>query len=127
MFHQLHHVQNAFLGVSKCESCGASCSGAKTSTFNVSYRGYTKWKLLCFYETPDQGAYSILERNVYGASTPTTWLSTQYKNAAVSGYRGMIVDSTGSSSKPLMILITCGDHYGATSTSRLYTVLQAVS
>ena len=37
--HELHHVQNAWLGKDKCEYCKRSCSGAKTDTFNINYNG----------------------------------------------------------------------------------------
>ncbi|MDR0840170.1 MAG: hypothetical protein LBN26_02130 [Christensenellaceae bacterium] len=126
MFHQLHHVQNAFLGKSTCESCGKSCSGAKTSVFNVNYQGYSKWQLVCFYETPASGAYRILENNVYGAGSPSSWLQSQYSNARTSGYKGKVVDDSATASDHLMILITCGDKYGSSSTSRLYVVLKAI-
>ncbi len=127
MFHTLHHVQNAFLGKSACESCGAKCSGAKTSVFDIDYQGYKKWQLLCFYETPTEGAYNILANTVSGASSPGSWISTQYANANTSGYKGGVVDNSGTGSDRLMVLITCGDKYGASSTSRLYMVLKAIS
>lgn len=127
MFHQLHHVQNAFLGRSACESCGKSCSGAKTSVFDIDYQGYKKWQLLCFYETPSEGAYSVLANTVGGTGSPASWISTQYANAQTSGYKGKVVDSSGTGSDRLMVLITCGDKYGATSTARLYMVLKAIS
>ena len=126
MFHTLHHVQNAFLGKGSCESCGKSCSGAKTSIFNIDYQGYKKWQLLCFYETPDTGTYNILSNTVTGVSSPSSWISTQYSNASTSGYKGGIVDSSGSGSDHMMVLITCADKYSATSTGRLFVVLKAV-
>ena len=127
MFHDLHHVQNAFLGRKTCESCGRSCSGAKTDVFNINYQGYSKWKLLCFYETPSSGSYNVLVSTATGTGNPSSWLSTQYANARNSNYKGMVVDSSGTGSDRLMVLITCGDTYGSTSTSRLYMVLKAIS
>ncbi|MEA5060061.1 MAG: hypothetical protein EOM66_01495 [Clostridia bacterium] len=126
MFHQLHHVQNAFLGKSTCESCGKSCSGAKTSVFDIDYQGFKKWQLLCFYETPSEGAYSVLANTVGGTGSPGSWISTQYANAQTSGYKGKVVDSSGTGSDHLMVLITCGDKYGSTSTGRLFMVLKAI-
>ena len=127
MFHDLHHVQNAFLGRRTCESCGRSCSGAKTDVFNINYQGYSKWKLLCFYETPSSGSYNVLVSTATGTGNPSSWLSTQYANARNSNYKGMVLDSSGTGSDRLMVLITCGDTYGSTSTSRLYMVLKAIS
>lgn len=127
MFHTLHHVQNAFLGKSTCESCGKSCSGSKTSVFNIDYQGYSKWQLLCFYESPSEGSYSVLSNTVGGVSSPGSWISSQYAYAQTSGYKGAVVDSSGSGSDHMMVLITCGDHYGANSTGRLFMVLKAIS
>ena len=127
MFHDLHHVQNAFLGRKTCESCGRSCSGAKTDVFNINYQGYSKWKLLCFYETPSSGSYNVLVNTATNTGSPSSWISTQYANARNSNYKGMILDSSGTGSDRLMVLITCGDTYGSTSTSRLYMVLKAIS
>ena len=127
MFHDLHHVQNAFLGRKTCESGGRSCSGAKTDVFNINYQGYSKWKLLCFYETPSSGSYNVLVSTATGTGNPSSWLSTQYANARNSNYKGMVLDSSGTGSDRLMVLITCGDTYGSTSTSRLYMVLKAIS
>ena len=127
MFHDLHHVQNAFLGRKTCESCGRSCSGAKTDVFNINYQGYSKWKLLCFYETPASGSYNVLVNTATNTGSPSSWISTQYANARNSNYKGMVLDSSGTGSDRLMVLITCGDTYGSTSTSRLYMVLKAIS
>ena len=127
MFHDLHHVQNAFLGRKTCESCGRSCSGAKTDVFNINYQGYSKWKLLCFYETPSSGSYNVLVSTATNTGSPSSWISTQYANARNSNYKGMVLDSSGTGSDRLMVLITCGDTYGSTSTSRLYMVLKAIS
>ena len=127
MFHDLHHVQNAFLGRKTCESCGRSCSGAKTDVFNINYQGYSKWKLLCFYETPSSGSYNVLVNTATNTGSPSSWISTQYANARNSNYKGMVLDSSGTGSDRLMVLITCGDTYGSTSTSRLYLVLKALS
>ena len=127
MFHDLHHVQNAFLGRKTCESCGRSCSGAKTDVININYQGYSKWKLLCFYETPSSGSYNVLVNTATNTGSPSSWISTQYANARNSNYKGMVLDSSGTGSDRLMVLITCGDTYGSTSTSRLYMVLKAIS
>ena len=107
--HALHHVQNAWLGKSKCDytkRCSASCADCKTSTFNIHYNGASKWQLVCFYEIDKQ-----------------QWLDSQFRYAT-SAYRGMKVANATSSDK-LMLLMTCADSSGD-SYQRLYMVLKAV-
>ena len=125
-FHQLHHVQNAWLGKSTCEYCGKSCSSAQTRYFNLTWQGYTKWELVCFYETEHNEPSSTLEFNARPYNTSaSTWLNYQLSRAASSS-KGMVVGSATSSDR-LVMLIGCGDYYGKTSNARIYMVLKAVS
>ena len=134
--HQLHHVQNAWLGKSKCDytkRCSADCSGCKTSIFNINYNGSSRWQLVCFYEI-DQSTVSssstrkqIMYVNCFNAtitgSLKQQWLNNQFAYAT-SAYRGMKVSNATSSDK-LMIIMTCADSSGD-SYQRLYMVLKAV-
>ena len=135
-FHGLHHVQNAWLGKSKCDytkRCSASTSGAKTSVFNINYDGYTRWQLVCFYEidkstvSSSSKRYNILMTNCFTVDpTPAqrqTWLEYQ-KQYANSSYRGMWVSNASANDK-LMILSTCADNSGD-DYQRLYMVLKAI-
>lgn len=126
MFHALHHVQNAWLGKGKCERCGKSCGSAfKASTFDVEYGGYSKWALVCFYETERSEPASTLSYNALSTGDAAGWLNYQLSRAG-SGNKGMVVSSASSGDK-LMILITCGDMVGGATGARLYMVLKAVS
>ena len=125
-FHQLHHIQNAWLGKSTCEYCGKSCSSAQTRYFNLTWQGYTKWELVCFYETEHNEPSSTLEFNARPYNTSaSTWLNYQLSRAA-SNSKGMVVGSATSGDR-LVMLIGCGDYYSKTSNARIYMVLKAVS
>ncbi len=125
-FHQLHHVQNAWLGKSTCEYCGKSCSSAQTRYFNLSWQGYTKWELVCFYETEHNEPASTLEFNARPYNTSASaWLNYQLSRAA-SNSKGMVVGSATSGDR-LVMLVGCGDYYSKTSNARIYMVLKAVS
>ncbi|MBR5292385.1 MAG: hypothetical protein IKU32_05635 [Clostridia bacterium] len=131
MFHKLHHVQNAILGVSKCEAsdCGASCSGYKTTTISASLDGYKTWDIALFYEIPKGSSTSILNHNSQPWKTSTqSYLQYQQSYAKTSGYKGWVnpnvsLDANGK----YMMLITCGDKYESSSnaTSKLYMLLKA--
>lgn len=134
--HQLHHVQNAWLGKSKCDytkRCSADCSGCKTSIFNINYNGSSRWQLVCFYEIDKSTVSSsstrkqIMYVNCFNAtitgSLKQQWLNNQFAYAT-SAYRGMKVSNATSSDK-LMIIMTCADSSGD-SYQRLYMVLKAV-
>ncbi|MEG1547396.1 MAG: SH3 domain-containing protein [Clostridia bacterium] len=126
-FHALHHVQNAFLGVGSCERCGASCSGARTSVFDIDFNGSTQWEVVCFYETPTGTSSSV--KNLAACATATSvdrWLSTQLSNANKSGWKGEVLSNASASDK-LMILITCGDKASNSKGAGLYFVLKAIN
>ena len=133
-FHDLHHVQNAWLGISKCEYCGDDCTGAKTGVFNISYGGSTRWQVAGFFEASSAtisssttrkniNLYSSMQSNRTGAAKQE-WIDTMmsYCNAS---YKGMTLSSMTSSDK-VMILVTCADKTGD-SYQRLYFLLKAVN
>ena len=132
MFHNLHHVQNAILGVSKCEGCGGSCgSSYKTTTISASLDGYSKWDIMCFYEIPKGSSTSILEHNARPWKTSTqSYVQYQLNYAKTGGYKGWVNPSVSfSNNGKYMMLITCGDKYESSSnaTSKLYVLLKARS
>ena len=134
--HALHHVQNAWLGKTKCDytkRCSATCTDCKTSTFNIRYNGSSQWQLVCFYEIDKSTVSSasarkkILYLNCFNSTVTgelkQQWLNSQF-SYATSAYRGMKVSNASSSDK-LMILMTCADSSG-NDYQRLYMVLKAV-
>lgn len=134
--HELHHVQNAWLGKSKCDytkRCSANCSNSKTSTFDINYNGASKWQLVCFYEIDKSTVSSasarkkIMYLNCFNSTVTgelkQQWLDSQFMYAT-SAYRGMKVANASSSDK-LMLLMTCADSSGD-SYQRLYMVLKAI-
>ena len=132
MFHNLHHVQNAILGVSKCEGCGGSCgSSYNTKTISASLDGYSKWDIMCFYEIPKGASTSILNHNARPWNTSTqSYINYQLSYAKTSGYKGWVNPSVSySANGKYMMLITCGDKYESSSnaTSKLYMLLKARS
>ena len=134
--HALHHVQNAWLGKTKCDytkRCSATCTDCKTSTFNIRYNGSSQWQLVCFYEIDKSTVSSasarkkIMYLNCFNSTVTgelkQQWLNSQF-SYATSAYRGMKVSNATSSDK-LMILMTCADSSG-NDYQRLYMVLKAV-
>ena len=120
--HDLHHVQNYFLGVSTCEesNCRASCSNiGASSTFKITYGGKSTWQVVGFFELNQDTMKSESSRksaqsyillggwNLTGAAKQS-WL-TQVLSYANSSYKGRTLSSASSSDK-IMILYTCGDH-----------------
>lgn len=131
MFHNLHHIQNAILGVSKCEGCGKSCGDYNTTTISASFDGYSKWDIMCFYEIPKGASTSILSHNARPWNTSTqSYINYQLNYAKTSGYKGWVNPSVSySANGKYMMLITCGDKYesGSNATSKLYMLLKARS
>ncbi len=134
--HYLHHVQNAWLGISKCEKCGkAVSSAAKSNVFEINYDGKSRWELLCFYEVDSTNTSSSQRKeykNYNGLMSYLTgdqkvlWAQEQFRRAGTSGYKGKVLNSSVSASDKLMILITCADKTGQTDHA-LYFVLKAIS
>jgi len=120
--HDLHHVQNYFLGVSTCEesNCRASCSNiGASSTFKITYGGKSTWQVVGFFELNQDTMKSESSRkaaqsyillggwNLTGAAKQS-WL-TQVLSYANSTYKGKTLSSASSSDK-IMVMYTSGDH-----------------
>lgn len=132
--HELHHVQNAWLGKSKCEYCGASCANAKTSVFNISYNGSTKWELVGFFELSSSTMsssstrksmelFAAMQSNRTG-SAKQDWVDTMM-SYCTSTYSGMKLGSLSGNDK-IMVLVTCADKSGD-SYQRMYMLLKATN
>jgi len=112
--HYLHHVQNAWLGVSKCESCKKSCSNAKTSIFHISYEKHTQWQLIGFFEgSASMRDYTAVNYGVTGAAKKA-WIDT-YLSYCTSKYKGAVLGSA-TENDDVMSFITCGDKGSAGGT-----------
>ncbi len=129
--HELHHVQNAWLGKSKCEYCGRSCSGAKTSTFNINYNGSSSWTLVGFFELSSSTMSSSSERkkiqnyasfqSTLSGTAKQTWINNMMSYCN-SKYLGATLGSISSNDK-VMVIITCADKSGNNNQS-LYMILK---
>lgn len=136
IFHQLHHLQEAAMGYTKCQSgdCGRSLSSSlkdwyKSSSgrvWNVAIYGTQKWEVFAMYEVKASEPISTLRNNwssLSGASTASVqkWIDGQISRSDV---------KFGVSVKPtdkLMTLITCGNNYDySTANSRLFVFLKNV-
>ena len=119
--HELHHVQNAWLGKAKCEYCGRSCSGAKTSTFNINYNGSSSWTLVGFFELSNSTMSSAAQRkkiqtyasfnSTLTGSAKQQWVDTMMSYCN-SKYLGATLGSISGSDK-VMVIITCADKSGS--------------
>lgn len=129
--HELHHVQNAWLGKAKCEACGRSCSGAKTSTFNISYNGSSSWTLVGFFELSNSTMSSAAQRkkiqtyasfnSTLTGSAKQSWVNTMMSYCN-SRYLGATLGSISGSDK-VMVIITCADKSGSKNQS-MYMILK---
>lgn len=129
--HELHHVQNAWLGKDKCEACGRSCSGAKTSTFNISYNGSSSWTLVGFFELSNSTMSSAAQRkkiqtyasfnSTLTGSAKQQWVDTMMSYCN-SKYLGATLGSISGSDK-VMVIITCADKSGSKNQS-MYMILK---
>lgn len=129
--HELHHVQNAWLGKAKCEYCGRSCSGAKTSTFNINYNGSSSWTLVGFFELSNSTMSSAAQRkkiqtyasfnSTLTGSAKQQWVDTMMSYCN-SKYLGATLGSISGSDK-VMVIITCADKSGSKNQS-LYMILK---
>lgn len=122
-FHDLHHVQNALLGVTTCEesSCRANCSGAGATTFYINYADKTTWQVVGFFEINQDTVASEATRKTIQSTTLLNFTLTgaqkdawikQVMGYANATYKGKTI-STASSTDQLMVLYTCGDHGNA--------------
>ena len=129
--HELHHVQNAWLGKAKCEYCGRSCSGAKTSTFNINYNGSSSWTLVGFFELSNSTMSSAAQRkkiqsyasfnSTLTGSAKQSWVNTMMSYCN-SRYLGATLGSISGSDK-VMVIITCADKSGSKNQS-MYMILK---
>lgn len=129
--HELHHVQNAWLGKAKCEYCGRSCSGAKTSTFNINYNGSSSWTLVGFFELSSSTMSSAAQRkkiqsyasfnSTLTGSAKQSWVNTMMSYCN-SRYLGATLGSISGSDK-VMVIITCADKSGSKNQS-MYMILK---
>ena len=129
--HELHHVQNAWLGKAKCEYCGRSCSGAKTSTFNISYNGSSSWTLVGFFELSNSTMSRAAQRkkiqtyasfnSTLTGSAKQQWVDTMMSYCN-SKYLGATLGSISGSDK-VMVIITCADKSGSKNQS-MYMILK---
>lgn len=129
--HELHHVQNAWLGKDKCEACGRSCSGAKTSTFNINYNGSSSWTLVGFFELSNSTMSSAAQRkkiqtyasfnSTLTGSAKQQWVDTMMSYCN-SKYLGATLGSISGSDK-VMVIITCADKSGSKNQS-MYMILK---
>lgn len=130
--HELHHVQNAWLGKAKCEACGRSCSGAKTSTFNINYNGSSSWTLVGFFELSNSTMSSAAQRkkiqtyasfnSTLTGSAKQQWVDTMMSYCN-SKYLGATLGSISGSDK-VMVIITCADKSGSKNQS-MYMILKS--
>ena len=131
-FHNLHHVQNALIGKSRCESCGASC-GSKFNTTRITMNldGYKTWDIMCLYEIAPNQSTEILSYNARPWNTnASSYVSRQPSYAGQSGLKGWINPNVSySDDGKYAMLITCGDKYenNSNATSKLYVLLKARS
>ena len=129
--HELHHVQNAWLGKAKCEYCGRSCSGAKTSTFDINYNGSSSWTLVGFFELSNSTMSSAAQRkkiqtyasfnSTLTGSAKQQWVDTMMSYCN-SKYLGATLGSISGSDK-VMLIITCADKSGSKNQS-MYMILK---
>ncbi len=129
--HELHHVQNAWLGKTKCEACGRDCSGAKTSTFNINYNGSSSWTLVGFFELSNSTMSSAAQRkkiqtyasfnSTLTGSAKQQWVDTMMSYCN-SKYLGATLGSISGNDK-VMVLITCADKSGSKNQS-MYMILK---
>lgn len=122
--HYLHHVQNAWLGVSKCEKCKESCANAKTSIFYINYDGKTQWQLIGFFEgNASMRNYAAVNFGLTGAAKKG-WIDT-FLSYCTSKYKGAVLGSAADTDD-VMSFITCGDN-GSKGGTYLCMLLKAVA
>lgn len=132
VFHQLHHLQEAALGYSKCQSgaCKRTISSSlkdwyKTSagrTWDISIFGKQKWEVFAMYEVKANEPIATLRNNWnLSPSSAKSWIDYQLNRSEIKF--GVSV----SEKDQLMTLITCGTNYdSATANSRLFVFLKNV-
>ena len=131
VFHQLHHLQEAALGYTKCQSndCRRPISATlkdwyKTSagrTWNISIFGKQKWEVFAMYEVKANEPIATLRNNWNLSPSAKSWINYQLGRSEIDF--GVSVTEKDQ----LMTLITCGNNYDyATANSRLFVFLKNV-
>ena len=132
VFHQLHHLQEAALGYSKCQSgsCGRGLSSTlkdwyKTSAgrvWNISIFGKQKWEVYAMYEVKANESINTLRNNWnLNPGSAKSWIDYQLNRSEIKF--GVPVTEKDQ----LMTLITCGTNYdSSTANSRLFVFLKNV-
>ena len=105
--HYLHHVQNAWLGKSKCEKGCSIDPAAKTSTFYINYANHTAWQLVAFFEGSSSMRDTFAQN--YGATGAQKGaLISKFLGYSTSEYKGAVIGSAAETDD-VMVFITCGD------------------
>lgn len=130
--HQLHHLQEAALGYSRCQSgaCGRSFSSGLGSWYkntdgrvwNISIFGTQKWEVFAMYEVSKNEPKTTLRNNWNTSPTNMdSWIKGQLRRSEIDF--GVSV----SAKDKIMTIITCGTNYdSATANSRLFVFLKNV-
>jgi len=134
--HHLHHLQEAALNKSKCQSsqCGRALSGSlgnwyKSSSgriWNISIFGKQRWEVYAMYEVKANEPISTLQNNWNllsgsGDEAVKNWIDKQISRSEIN-----FGVSVGPQDQ-LMTIITCGTNYdSATANSRLFVFLKNV-
>lgn len=105
--HYLHHVQNAWLGKSKCEKGCSIDSAAKTSTFYITYANHTQWQLVAFFEG-SAAMRNTFAQNYTATGAQKASLISQFLGYSTSAYKGAVIGSAAETDD-IMVFITCGD------------------
>lgn len=132
VFHQMHHLQEASLGYSRCQNslCKRSFASGlenwyKTSsgrTWNISIFGKTRWEVWAMYEVPEKEPISTLRNNWNTSpSNMDSWIAGQLKKSELNF--GVSVTSKDQ----ILTIVTCGTNYDSkTANSRLFVFLKCV-
>lgn len=134
--HHLHHLQEAALNKSKCQSgqCGKALSGSLGSWYksssgriwNISVFGKQRWEVYAMYEVKANEPISTLQNNWNllsgsGDEAIKNWIDKQLSRSEIN-----FGVSVGPQDQ-LMTIITCGTNYdSATANSRLFVFLKNV-
>lgn len=129
--HDLHHLQEAAEGYSKCQYSGCKKSISSLADWyktdagriwDISVFGKTKWEVFAMYETPKNEPKATLQNNWnVNPANMKTWINGQISRSKINF--GVSV----SEKDTVMTIITCGTNYdSATATSRLFIFLKCV-
>lgn len=118
MLHDLHHLQNVYLGIATCEYCGAKVEGTGTD-IGISYNGCDSWTLCGFFElTKSNIASDAIRADIKNYAALNSGFTGKAKQAWIDqqlllAYQyGLLLDSDITSDDKVMIIITCSDKTG---------------